>query len=281
MHPNWKSLDNLGTGKKSAISTAIQQTGADIILTTDADCQLQEHWVRNMCLPFRNASIQLVAGPVMSSHGPGFFAQFQQIDWAGILLLTCFMFSRRQALLCSGANLAYRKSAFEEVDGYAGNETFASGDDEFLLKKIIQEYGKNAVLYLHGGNVMVKTRPLERWGEFVQQRVRWASKWRLHQSIFHGFTAFITYLFAFLQMGSLFLLSGNRGSISILVLFWAIKMGMERKALGTVFSSFSMNIPLYSYLITSFLHPGYILLVGPLAILGKYSWKGRRYNSQS
>src|SRR5690606_11701449 len=120
-----------------------------------------------------------------------------------------FMFSRGQALLCSGANLAYRKSAFEGVEGYSGNENYASGDDEFLLKKVIQEYGKNAVHYLHGVEVLVMTKPLKSWDELVWQRVRWASKWRAHQSPIHGFTAFFTYLLAFLQFGSFLLLWRN------------------------------------------------------------------------
>lgn len=279
IHLNWKSLENQGLGKKAALSTAIQHTGADIILTTDADCQLQEHWVRRMCQPFGNASIQMVAGPVMSSPVPGLFTKFQQLDWAGILLLTRFLFSRAQALLCSGANLAYRKSAFVELEGYSGNETYASGDDEFLLKKVIQGYGKNAVLYQHRGDVLVMTQPLERWGDFVWQRVRWASKWRVHQSLFHGFTAFLTYLLAFLQIGSLILLWGNLGSISILAAFWVLKIGVEKKALGTVLSSFRMKLSLHSYVLTSFLHPLYILFVGPLAVIGNYSWKGRKYHS--
>lgn len=281
IHPNWRSLKNLGSGKKAALSTAIQYTGADIILTTDVDCQLQEHWVRQMCQPFEKASIHMVAGPVMTSFGAGFFAGFQQWDWASILLLTRFLFYRGQGLLCSGANLAYRKSAFLEVEGYYGNEAYASGDDEFLLKKVIHEYGQQAVIYLHRREVLVMTKPLNKWKEFIWQRVRWASKWKLHKSILHGFTAFLTYLQAFLQIGTFMLLWGNDRSISVFVGFWVIKIGIEIYSLRTVLSSFHIYLPIYSFVLSSFLHPFYILFVGPLAIIGNYSWKGRKYISQS
>jgi hypothetical protein len=36
--------------------------------------------------------------------------------------------------MCNGANLAYKKSLFQELN-VQGNDTIASGDDVFLLQK--------------------------------------------------------------------------------------------------------------------------------------------------
>jgi hypothetical protein len=37
--------------------------------------------------------------------------------------------------LCNGANLAYKKTVFTELNGFQGNENIASGDDIFLFEK--------------------------------------------------------------------------------------------------------------------------------------------------
>jgi hypothetical protein len=41
----------------------------------------------------------------------------------------------RKGFMCNGANLAYKKSLFQELNGFQGNDTIASGDDVFLLQK--------------------------------------------------------------------------------------------------------------------------------------------------
>jgi hypothetical protein len=40
-----------------------------------------------------------------------------------------------KGFMCNGANLAYKKSLFQELNGFQGNDTIASGDDVFLLQK--------------------------------------------------------------------------------------------------------------------------------------------------
>ena len=49
--------------------------------------------------------------------------------------------------MCNGANIAYTKKIFEEVNGFKGNEHIASGDDEFLMHKIFEKY-PDKVLFL-------------------------------------------------------------------------------------------------------------------------------------
>src|SRR5690606_31970236 len=108
----WKMMDNTGRGKKSALTTAINSTDAEIILTTDADCILPHNWVRGISGLFIRDCVQMVAGPVMTVSGKGFFSNFQQIEWASILLVMRSAFSLGRPLMASGANLAYRRSAF-------------------------------------------------------------------------------------------------------------------------------------------------------------------------
>ena len=42
-------------------------------------------------------------------------------------------------MLCNGANLAYKKSIFRELNGFEGNSHISSGDDIFLMEKAYYE----------------------------------------------------------------------------------------------------------------------------------------------
>lgn len=277
---DWVLLKSAGIGKKAALTTGVHYSQAEVILTTDADCVLPSDWIRRMTRPFHQSDIQLVAGPVMTVGDTGFFARFQQIEWSSILLVTNYLFSIGRPTMCSGANLAYRRSAFLAVNGFSGNEMYPSGDDEFLLKKIVQHFGVKTVLYLKDKEVLVVTKPAAKWSSFIQQRVRWAGKWRLHRSISHASSAALAFVLAIVQLGSVVLLFGTREQKLVFLIFWAGKIGVEKRILQEVLATFRINLSFYRYVASSFLHPIYVVLVGILAIPGKYSWKGRnnRFN---
>ena len=76
------------------------------------------------------------------------------------------------------------------------------------------------------------------------------------------------------------LLFGTREQKLVFLIFWAGKIGVEKRILQEVLATFRINLSFYRYVGSSFLHPIYVVLVGILAIPGKYSWKGRnnRFN---
>src|SRR5690554_6594278 len=275
---HWVLLENVGRGKKAALTTGINYTRAEIILTTDADCNLPDQWVYHMTQVFYNDEIQLVAGPVITAGGAGFFSCFQRIEWASLLLMTKYLFSKDRPLMCSGASLAYRKSAFLTVEGYVGNDMYPSGDDEFLLKKMVQKYGVNSMAYLQGPEVLVKTLPLSTWTAFFWQRIRWAGKWRLHGSVGPAFSGVLAFVLALIEISTVLLLFGPVESWFIFLVFWAVKVGIEKNVLGKVLADYQMSHSLSCFIRTSFIHPVYVILVGLRAVDGKYSWKGRNHH---
>jgi len=274
-HDHWVLLENTGIGKKAALTTGVNFTQAEIIVTTDADCTLRNQWVEHLTRAFCSNEIQLVAGPVMTVARPGFFFCFQQIEWASILLTTKYLFSKGAPLMCSGANLAYRKSAFTAVEGYTGNDIHPSGDDQFLLKKVIQKYGVNSATYLQGEQIMVSTQPQSTWAAFLQQRVRWAGKWRFDRSVGSGLSAILAFSMALLEISTLLLLLGSPWAWLTFIVFWTAKVGIETHVLGNVLKGYGLGQGLSCFIRTSFLHPAYVLVVGLKAVTGKYSWKGR------
>ena len=268
-------LKSAAKGKKRAMEYGVKLASGEIVLCTDADCTLPEYWVEKMILPFQDPKVQLVAGAVMVEERSGFLEVFQALDWASILLMTNYSFAKRKGLMCSGANMAYRKSAFEQVNGYEGNREIASGDDEFLLKKISKLYGGDACVYLSSLKTLVMTSPESSWGLLINQRVRWASKWNAHFSSSHTFSAIAAFLTQLVWIGSFYFIVFGRLGVVGLGMVWLVKFLAEKVSLGKVLKSLDQQPDNLSFLATSFLHPFYVVRVGLGALSGKFTWKGR------
>ncbi|MEN2283537.1 glycosyltransferase [Algoriphagus sp. SE2] len=270
-----KILRNPGIGKKAAIDYAIASSKGQIILTSDADCIWGSAWVNQMLKDFEDPEIKLVAGPVLSKQIPGFLGGFQLIEWASLLLVTNFGFAIQKPITCSAANFAYRKSAFEEVGGFQGNEKNPSGDDEFLLKKIIERFGVTAVLYQPFKENLVVTEPESSWKSLISQKIRWAGKWNSHASLIHNTFSIIPFIFQMIWLSSFSLLFVGKFGVLAFSLIWSFKIFAESLAFRRILRSLENPFRLSDALLTSIIHPFYVVGIGMGILRGKYVWKGR------
>jgi biofilm PGA synthesis N-glycosyltransferase PgaC len=273
--PRITVLQNPGAGKKSALEFGVAYASGTLILCSDADCRFPKGWERKMVAQFSDPRVQLVCGPVLSAEQHTFFQRFQQIEWASVLLVTQFFFSRRQPLMCSGANLAYRKSAFVKVRGYDQNRQYLSGDDEFLLKKVVAEFGGESCVYLPFPDSLVLTRPQQDLSQLLKQRVRWAGKWKVHRDASHAFAAAASFFTQVCWLGSGLLLGMGTSGILVFLTVWTGKILGERRVLGRVLNELRFHVSLADSAKVGLVHPFYVLTVGVGALWGKFEWKGR------
>lgn len=274
-YENVKILKSPGIGKKAAINHAISFSSGEVILTSDADCFWGSTWVDQMLLSFEDSRINLVAGPVLSKQIEGFLSGFQLMEWASILLVTNFGFAIHKPITCSAANLAYRRSAYEKVNGFQGNENNPSGDDEFLLKKIIAAFGAESVIFKPFKENLVLTQPESSWKDLIYQKIRWAGKWKSHSSLFHVIFALIPFILQLIWLSSFSLLFlGELGYLSFSLL-WSFKILAESLAFGRILRSLENPFSFPDLIATSFIHPFYVIAIGIGIVRGKYLWKGR------
>jgi len=274
-NPEIRILKSPGAGKKEAIEYGVKHSTGEIILSSDADCYFGADWISNMVAPFIDERVQLVAGPVITLESSTVFQRFQQLDWASILVVTNYFFQKKNPVMCSAANMAYRKSAFLLVNGFEGNKSFLSGDDEFLLKKITNQYSGESCVYLNQAEVLVITKSMKSWADLLNQRIRWAGKWKAHQSLFHGLASLIPFLIQVVWMLSfLFLFQIEYGGYVIL-LSWSLKIIVEKQVLGSVLSGYSFPADWSDAIVTGLAHPVYVMAVGAGVLRGKFNWKGR------
>lgn len=267
-------LESEETGKKHSITKGVNEAKFPVIITTDADCQIGEEWLKTYGDSFSEET-KMLAGPV-ALEGDSIFSEMQKIEYAGLMGYGAFSIQKKIAGMCSGANLAFSKTAFQEVGGYKDNLFLPTGDDEFLLYAMMTNY-PNSVQFLKKKTAIVRTEAHHTLKDFINQRTRWVSKWRFNKSVKLRINAmlytidFLIYFFTFIAtfIGLVpfsFLLT------VVLVRFFSLipyALSTYRFLGGKRF-----YVP---YLIMQILYPTYIIFISCKANFGKYTWKGRRY----
>lgn len=181
---NWKpelpefasvySLTDQGGSKKLALQYAIQRSESPLICTTDADCHNQASWILSMRQAC-SASTNMVIGPVLMQPGRSLVSQIASLESIVLMSVTMGTAAVKIPLMCSGANLLFRKSAWQDVGGYDDHINQSSGDDVLLMHSIWLRNPKSVDAQVNP-DAMVITEAPESWAEFLFQRKRWASK---------------------------------------------------------------------------------------------------------
>jgi cellulose synthase/poly-beta-1,6-N-acetylglucosamine synthase-like glycosyltransferase len=177
--------------------------------------------------------------------------------------------------MCNGANLAYEKKAFSEINGFEGIDTIASGDDMLLMYKI---WGKfpDRVHYLKSKQAIVRTQPAKTWKDFFNQRIRWASKARHYNDKRIFWVLLLVYLF---NLSFLVLLVAGCWLPVLwiyLAVFWIAKTLVEFPFVYSVAKFFGQQSLLKYFFFFQPLHIAYTIIAGLLGQFGNYEWKGRR-----
>ncbi|MBT0811311.1 glycosyltransferase [Litoribacter ruber] len=273
---NWRVLKSEGVGKKAAVSLGVTLASNEIILVTDADCQLPKGWAERMTAQFQNPLVKMVCGPVLSCDSKGLLGRFELGEWCSILMVTNYGFSESRPIMCSAANMGYRKSVFQEVGGYEGNENYLSGDDEFLLKKITEKYGAEAICWKPEKEFLVRTNPVPSLGGLLNQRARWASKWGVGKTWGEKLPPMIWAVFSAILLVSFSLLFSKSEYSRYFFVIWIFKGLADCYYLGRVLNHYLPYLPKATLLIASAFHPVYTLLIVWKVLFTTLYWKGRR-----
>jgi cellulose synthase/poly-beta-1,6-N-acetylglucosamine synthase-like glycosyltransferase len=260
--------------KKRAIGEALKIAKGRWIVTTDGDCRVNKNWLKNIALTFQETQAKLISGPVMIKPSGRFFDIFQTIEFASLIGTGGCTMSAGQPTMCNGANLAYERAAFEEVNGFEGTDHIASGDDELLLQKIAKLY-PNQIVFLKNADNIVVTNPQPTLSAFYSQRVRWGSKWAVNRRI----TTMLVAIFVFLVNLSVIVLSGfwiyNQLSTTNFLILLALKLIPEFLFLSLIINFLDKNRLIVFVPIVQFLYPFYVIIFGIAAQHKGYQWKNR------
>jgi cellulose synthase/poly-beta-1,6-N-acetylglucosamine synthase-like glycosyltransferase len=271
-YPDWVTTQAY---KKKAIELAISKSKGSWIVTTDADGEVPVNWLLQFDNYIQKNEPVFVAAPVMYYSRGGLLQVFQQLDFMSLQGITAASVSAGFHSMCNGANLAYRKDIFWSVGGFMGHEHLASGDDMLLMHRIKASY-PNQIGYIFSKDSMVLTEPAASWGEFFQQRIRWASKAESYREkkIF-GVLLGVWLLNATLGLGLLLILF-QQVSWMEWVIVVLIKTIGELYFLTPVARFFQAEAQMAYFPFLQPLHIVYTITAGWLGKFGSYQWKQRK-----
>ncbi len=265
--------------KKTAIALAISASKNPWIITTDADCTVPKNWLRVLNDFILKTSPVCVAMPVAYQANSSFIQRYQQLDNWSLQAVTVGSFGLGNVLLSNGANFAYTKEAFQEVNGFEGNLHIASGDDMFLLEKFKQQFPKE-IGYLKSRNAVVTTQPVASWKQLVSQRVRWASKTSSQKSI----ASKVLGMLVFSMNGFIVILPlavvlwPQQRMVMVGVIFYKILLDFFLLRKSAQF--FKKQFPFLSFLASTLVYPLVTVAVVISSFSGSYVWKERSFKKQ-
>ena len=270
--------------KKKAIETGIGSAAGELIVTTDADCLFHPDWLATMAAFYEQKNAKFIAAPVriggLGDSTPGYYPRsllsiFQTLDFITLQGITGAAVSRKFHSMCNGANLAYARSAFYEVEGFKGIDSLPSGDDMLLMHKIYRKYPEG-VFFLKSPKAIVTTQPETRWKGFFNQRVRWASKADRYDDRRIFWVLLLVYivnaLFAVLPIAAFW----NSWWLWLLLIGLVVKTMLEYPFVRTVATFFGQQSLMIYFPILQPLHILYTIVIGWLGKFGSYRWKDRK-----
>lgn len=272
-----KNVRISGSPKKDAIQMAIQHTRNKWIITTDADCVLPKNWLQCYNAYIQEHDAIMIAGPVRYCKESSFLGILQQTEFHTLQSVSIGSFGVGNAIMCNGANLAYTKAAFKSAHGFEGNASIASGDDVFLLEKMYR-MDKGKVHFLKSKEALVATSAQRTWIQFIEQRIRWASKSTHYKSSFTKNVGILVFMTNLTLVVSTFLALIGYVSWLFLVSLFLFKM-VSDVLLYLKFNRFflkskSVDIPLLS----GICYPFISVFIVFLSLFSGYTWKDRQFS---
>jgi cellulose synthase/poly-beta-1,6-N-acetylglucosamine synthase-like glycosyltransferase len=261
--------------KKFAIETGVAAASGELIVTSDADCFFEPHWLSTLASCYEEKGAKFIAAPVrigIRSHT--LLDIFQTLDFITLQGITGAAVSSRFHSMCNGANLAYSREAFYEAGGFRGIDHIPSGDDMLLMHKIWLLYPEK-VFFLKNRQAIVSTLPETRWKGFLNQRVRWASKADSYQDRRIFWILLLVYLvnvlFIVFLAGAFF----NLWWLWLFLVLLVAKTMVEYPFVRSVAAFFGQQRLMVYFPALQPFHIFYTVVVGWLGKFGSYRWKDR------
>lgn len=276
----FKAIETTGVGKKAALEIGYRESIHPIVLTIDADVIPQSGWPKGMVEPFISEDIHMICGDVFIRLDGSIQSSFEAIDTISLVGSARGLTQNGWAVMCNGANLAYRKSAYEEIGGFSQHAHISSGDDVFTLHRMMERYPQGVISANIDSVSGVVTFAQSDWKAVFIQRIRWAGKSSSYSSIKAKAVA------ALIGLISVCTVLGLLAAIWYPVIFvYALELWLGKAVIDIVLlwrfsASYKQKLPLVELCVQSLLYPFYTTIIAALSLFVKVNWKGRKITTR-
>ncbi|NVO03497.1 MAG: glycosyltransferase [Bacteroidetes bacterium] len=270
-----ETCQNEASGKKAMISKGIEKATGTLIITTDADCQMNQKWISTIVAYYKKTKSKLIIGPVCFNDGKDFFSKIQELEFMSLIASSAGSAMMKKPIMCNGANLIFEKSLFSELLPFSKRPNLASGDDQFLLIDTKKRYPES-ISFLKSMDAIVFTDSQKNIISFVKQRIRWVSKSAHYHDNWLYFVSIVIFLFNFLTLTSLIVSIFNHGIFIYAAFLLIFKTIFDFPILMGITNFFDRKKNMLYYLPTQILVIIYTSFIGIAGNLIKVKWKDRK-----
>ena len=266
--------------KKAALGLGVESARGEIIATTDADCHVTETWLRDMADCYTPEVGMVIGFSQIQSPGQitGLLQGWEGVDFHCLMLGALGSVRQGRPMAASGQNLSFRRQAFVEVGGYSTIRHRVSGDDVLLLQ-LIRRTGRWTVAFATAKGSFAVHPPAPGLSALLSKRTRWASNapYQLRMDPFFFIYLCATFAMSLLLLAASLLAIADELSALWPLACWTAKL-LSEASLMRAGTSLLGRRDLWRYFpLWTFTQPLYLVVVGVLGSLGRFSWKGQRY----
>ena len=267
--------------KKNALAQGIKASKGDILCFTDADCVPARQWVGELVTLFQPETGMVVGyspyddslqtGLPKAGFGKGLFWKFIAYEELKAAGWSAGSIAWRKGWLCTGRNLAYRRTVYDEVGGFEKIKASVSGDDDLFLQLVRRETAWK-IRYSFSEESFVKTIPPATFSAFLEQRKR-------HFSAATFFPFFMKLFFFLFHFSNLALFVGflgfllNVSPLHIGLPCFTVKLVADASLFFISSETFRQRGFAVYFLLMEILYIFYNTLIGPLGFIRKFEWK--------
>lgn len=277
------TISNIDTdlpAKKNALHRGILVSRGDILCFTDADCFPPPSWIELMVQQFE-PEVGLVAGyspyqlpmSLMTQNTifKNLFYHFISYEEIRAAIWSSGSIGWNIGWLCTGRNLAYRRTVYDEINGFEKIKHSVSGDDDLFLQ-MVRKHTDWTIRYVLNEGSFVPTVPPDDFHSFIEQRKR-------HFSAAKYFSLPMKMFFFFYHVSNMLCLVSPFLYMLHLLSLPVTLFSVAAKLFADIFLIyFSLRIfhgtkYRHMMMLMEFLYILYNSLIGPLGIFKKFSWK--------
>jgi len=166
-------------GKMNVLCQALEQIKSEIILITDADCQVPQSWI-NTYVDYFDENTGMVSGLTVleplsfvkeNKYNSSIFAKIQTLDWIFLQSIAAATSNANLPVTVLGNNFGFRFEAYHQIGTF--KKLGFSPTEDFSLMRAIEETGSWKIKHTLDPSNTIFSYPVKNFKEFFEQRKRW------------------------------------------------------------------------------------------------------------
>lgn len=189
-------------GKKGALDIGIQNSKFDIIAITDADCKPESDWLKSISKKI-SEGIDIVFGYSPLEKGVNFISKFSSFENLRNFILYFSFAGLNLPYSATARSFAFRKQAFNKLNGFNNITETLSGDDDLLIREAVKN--KMKVSAFRFDNDLVYSLPANSLRDYLHRKSRHL-KTSHHYLFRHKMLLAVWHLLNIISMYSVFMI---------------------------------------------------------------------------